>query len=95
MLVVQKTSRALQLELEFTKMEHLNYLSMLTIESFLPDSEKANLHFLEELKQIEKTGKGEKHLLNWLKDDPASFHLSIYELEIRLLNMSEREKVFY
>lgn len=76
-------------------MEHLNYLSNLTIETFLPDSEKANLLFLEELRQIVKTRKGEKDLLAWLRQDPESFHLCMYELEIRLLNRAEREKVFY
>ena len=76
-------------------MEHLNYLSNLIIEKYLPDSEKANLLFLEELKQIIETNKGEKDLLNWLKEDPESFHLCIYEMEVRLLNRAEREKAFY
>jgi len=76
-------------------MEHINYLLLSTIDNFLPDSEKENLNFLEELKQIIETNKGEKDLLNWLKDDPESFHLCIYELEVRLLNKAEREKAFY
>jgi len=76
-------------------MEHINYLLLSTIDNFLPDSEKENLNFLEELKQIIETNKGEKDLLNWFKDDPESFHLCIYELEVRLLNKAEREKAFY
>jgi hypothetical protein len=75
-------------------MEHLNFLSLQIIETFLQDSEKANLLFLEELRQILKTKKGEKDLLNWLKEDPESFHLCVYELEIRLLNRAQREKAF-
>jgi hypothetical protein len=75
-------------------MEHLNFLSLQIIETFLPDSEKANLHFLEELRSILETKKGEKDLLNWLKEDPETFHLCFYELETRLLNRSQREKAF-